>query len=405
MRRVSLLILFLLTLTRPAVAEYGITGDWCGNRDWLADHGITFDLSATQFYQGVAAGGREQKWDYGGKLDYFVGLEGGKAGLNEGFFVNMHAETRIGDSINNDDGLLTPANIAMNFPEANSHVTSITGLKLTQALSESFALFAGKINTLDEYALRYSGGPGLGGFMNTSLVFNPINARTVPYSAAGVGCAFLSEGQPWFSFVVFDPEERATKGLEDLYERGVTILPEVILRVEPFGLPGIYNIGGTYSTADYTTIDPSAWLSFPITGTFPIENKAWTVYTNFFQSWWMDRDDNTRRWGMFGHVGLSDGDPNPIKYTVVCGVGGRSMVRGRPLDRFGIGYFYIGLSDQFKALSLPILPQQDEYGVEFFYNYAFSPACRLTADLQIARPSTVAFDKAIIPGVRLQVLF
>lgn len=405
LKKIATSVLLFAMSTSCAAADYGLTGNWSGSRDWLAEHGLTIDMFATQFFQGVASGGREQRWDYGGKLDYLVNFEGGKAGLNEGFFINMHAETRFGESINNDDGLLAPANIAMNFPNADNHVTSITGLKVTQALSESFAVSAGKINTLDEYALRYSGGPGLGGFMNTSLVFNPIASRTVPYSAAGVAFAALKDGRPWLTFAVFDPEERVTKGLEDLYARGVTLVPEITLRPEVFGLQGIYNIGGTYSNADYRSIDPSAWLTIPVTGVFPEETGSWSVYTNFFQPLWGDCCDTSRVWGVIGQFGLSDGNPNPIEYTAICGLGGRSMLRGRPLDRFGIGYFYLGLSDEFKTLSRPIRPQRDEHGVEVFYNYAFTPNCWLTGDLQVAQPSTVAFDTAIIPGFRLQVLF
>ncbi|TWT61679.1 carbohydrate porin [Rubinisphaera italica] len=400
-------ILLCCVVFAPSVAQaqYGVSGDWAGTRDLLAEHGLTIDLSATQFFQGVAGGGRDEKWDYGGKLDYLVGFEGGKAGLNEGFFIDLHAETRFGESINDDDGLLAPANIAMNFPNSSSHVTSITGLKFTQALSESFAISVGKINTLDEYALKYNGGPGLGGFMNTSLVFNPIASRTVPYSAAGVACAFLDEGKPWLTFAVFDPEERATKGLEDLFARGATFVPELILRPEIFGLPGTYVIGGTYSNADYRAIDPSAWLTVPVTGEFPLETGSWSLYTNFFQALWVDSMDESRQWGLFGQFGVSDGNPNPIEYTAICGLGGRSMLGGRPLDRFGVGYFYLRLSEEFKILSRRIRPQQDEHGLEIFYNFAFSPNCWLTVDLQIAQPSTVAFDTAIIPGARLQVLF
>ncbi len=186
-----------------------LTGDWWGRRSSLADRGLTFDLFSTQFYQGVAQGGREQEWEYGGKLDYLFNVDGGKLGLWQGLFVNLHAETRYGKSVNEIDGLIAPSNIAMNFPEPDANVTSITGLKITQALSENFAVYLGKINTLDEYPLRYSPGlgtnkPGLEGFMNSSLVFNTIMARTIPYSAAGVGAAVLREGEPAFTLTAFD---------------------------------------------------------------------------------------------------------------------------------------------------------------------------------------------------------
>ncbi len=46
--------------------------------------------------------------------------------------------------------------------------------------------------------MKYSPGvstnlPGLGGFQNAALVFNPIAARGVPYSAAGAGAAVILE--------------------------------------------------------------------------------------------------------------------------------------------------------------------------------------------------------------------
>lgn len=382
------------------------TGDWSGAREIIGEHGLEFNLFATQFFQGAAAGGRANDWEYGGKFDYFVDMDAGRLGLLQGFFLNLHAETRFGSSVNAVDGLLAPANIAMSFPEPDGSVTSITGLKLTQALSERFAIYAGKINTLDEYPIRYLGGPGLGGFMNTSLVFNPIAARTLPYSAVGAGAAILREGEPVFTFTVFDPQERAAEGLSDLYEQGVVLVPDLILRARPFGRPGVYNFGATYSSADYTSVDRSAWLDLPIEpGLFPVETGSWSAYANFYQSLWVDPDDEQRTWGVFGQFGISDGNPNPIGYVANAGIGGRSLLSSRPLDRFGVGFFFVGLSDNFKTLAAPLRPQQNEYGVELFYNYAITPWCLLTGDLQIVEPSTVGYDTASIPGVRLQAIF
>lgn len=147
------------------LTRYRLSGDWWGARSGLADRGLTFDFFATQFYQGIASGGREQAFRYGGKLDFLFNLDAGKLDLLQGFFLNLHAETRFGEDVNNIDGLIAPSNLPMNFPEADRNVTSITGLKFTQALSEDFAVYLGKINTLDEYGSgtpRPSGptGPG-----------------------------------------------------------------------------------------------------------------------------------------------------------------------------------------------------------------------------------------------------
>lgn len=400
-----------------------LLGDPGGCRSALAESGLAFDVFATQFYQGVASGGPQQEWAYGGKLDYLINLDGGKLGLWQGLFVNLHGETRFGQSVNEIDGLLAPSNIVMNFPRPAQDITALTGVKITQALSETFALYAGKINTLDEYPLRYAPGlgtnrPGLEGFMNTSLVFNPIVARTLPYAAAGVGGAVVREGEPLFTFTVFDPEERAARGLEDLYSRGVVLVPDLVLRTRLFDLPGVVNLGGTYSNARYRSFDPAAYLNVPVRqllaaevrledleGLGPQETGSWAVYCNVYQSLWASGDDEKRHWGVFAQLGLSDGNPNPIRYVANGGIGGRVPFAGRAYDTFGVGFFYLGLSDEFKALSRPLVPQQDEYGVEAFYNCAITPWCRLTGDLQVARPSTRGVDPVVIPCVRLQMLF
>ncbi|VTS01798.1 carbohydrate-selective porin : Carbohydrate-selective porin OprB OS=Pedosphaera parvula (strain Ellin514) GN=Cflav_PD0649 PE=4 SV=1: OprB [Gemmata massiliana] len=394
-----------------------LTGDWWGARSALANRGLTFDLFATQFYQGVTAGGNERAWEYGGKLDYLFNVDGQKLGLWKGLFLNMHAETRYGTDLNGIDGLIAPSNIAMNFPDATTSITSITGLKLTQALSENFAVYAGKINTLDEYPLRYSPGlgtnkPGLEGFQNTSLVFNPIVARTIPYAAAGAGFAVLKDLEPVFTFTVFDPEERATSGLQNLYDRGVVLVPDLVLRTKFLDRPGAYNFGGTYSTAKYRSFDPAAYLNIPFLRSLvarnpatPLETGSWSVYANFYQSIWVDELDEKRNWGLFGQFGISDGNPNPVRFVANGGIGGRSMIPGRKLDTFGVGYYYLGLSDNFKALARPFTPQRDEHGVELFYNYAITPWCRLTYDFQVATPSTINVNTTITTGLRLQILF
>ena len=335
-----------------------MTGDWLGLRDGLAENGFTFDGYGTQFWQAVTSGGQNHDGRYGAKLDYLFNVDGGKAGLPQGFFINLHGETRLGESVNDIDGLIAPSNIAMNFPESEGNLTALTGVKFTQALSETLVVYAGKLNTLDEYPLKFSQGlglarPGIGGFMNTSLVFNPIAARTIPYSAAGVGFALLEEGEPVLALTLFDPEERATIGLEDLYERGVVVATDLVLKAKILGLPGVYNYGGTYSTATYRSVDPAAYLLVPGAGIVAAEEEhSWSLYANFFQALWVDPCDETRSWGLFGQFGVSDGNPNPVRFVANAGLAGR--VPGRKLDVFGAGFFYMGLSDSFKSLLAPL---------------------------------------------------
>ena len=78
----------------PLLERPKLTGDWFGTRSELAGHGITFDVSNTQFYQGVTSRGLEQEFRYGGRNDYFVNGTGEKLGLWKGSFLTLHGETR-----------------------------------------------------------------------------------------------------------------------------------------------------------------------------------------------------------------------------------------------------------------------------------------------------------------------
>ena len=109
-------------------------------------------------------------------------------------------------------------------------------------------------------------------------------------------------------------------------------------------------------------------------------------------------------------TGISDGNPNPIRWNVTVGVGGNNPIALREVDTFGVGYFHLGLSSDFKnLLGGPVvdrrLAQRDEQGVELFYNTALTPWCHLTADLQIVQPSTKNLETTVLPGMRLKVDF
>src|SRR5438445_99656 len=107
-----------------------LTGDWLGARDTLSSHGLTLEISLTQFYQGVVDGGNERDFEYGGKVDYYVNLDGGKAGLWPGFSITTHIETRYGNDVNEIDGMFSLANFNMAVPKWEHAVTGVTALHL-----------------------------------------------------------------------------------------------------------------------------------------------------------------------------------------------------------------------------------------------------------------------------------
>lgn len=389
-----------------------LLGDPGCYRSTLAEHGITFDASLTQFYQGVTNGGREQNANYGGKLDYFINVDGQKAGLWAGSFINLHAETRYGRSVNGSAGSLSPVNTAMLFPVPNEDITSITGLKFTQALSENFLLFAGKINTLDAYSLNFSGGSGLNNFMNMSLAFPLSYMRTVPYSTLGAGFAILEDKEPVFSFVALDATNHpTTSGLNDLFADGVVLMAQGILPVNIGGLRGHQSLAGTWSSRHYTLLDKSAFSVVPGEGLIaPTQYGSWSLTYSFDQYLYNDSCNPKSGWGVFGAFGIADAKTSPIAYFLSSGIGGTAPFCSRPNDSWGVGLYYLGLGEGFKnLLDFPVLApglaQQNEYGLEAYYNTAITPWCHLTTDLQAIEPSTRSLSTSLVLGLRLKIDF
>src|ERR1700730_11185610 len=56
----------------PRDSRPKLTGDWGGLRSQLRDHGFTFDISATTYYQGIASGGLRDTFRFGGRNDYLL---------------------------------------------------------------------------------------------------------------------------------------------------------------------------------------------------------------------------------------------------------------------------------------------------------------------------------------------
>jgi porin len=385
-----------------------VTGDWFGLRTDLAAKGLTFDGNITQFYQGITRGGLERSFAYGGHLDYFLNLDGEKAGLWKGFFVTLHGETLYGESANPYAGSILPISLGQILPAPNQNITALTGVKFTQFLSENFLVYAGKINLLDELKQPYATGRGYDAFMNTSFLFNPIFARSVPYSTYGAGFAVLKDMHPVFGLSVFDTNNTPTNsGFDTFFDNGVAIVGQVSLPVKLMGLPGHQGIIGTYSSGRYTSLDQTGFLNRLFTTGVGAnrESGTWSVGYQFDQALVVSSDDPTKSWGLFGNAGYSDGNPNPIRWTANVGVGGSSFLPGRKLDTFGAGYFHVGVSSALKNLAPRLLPLRDEHGLEFFYNIAVTPWCHLTPDFQVVLPGRQRSETDVAVGIRAKIDF
>jgi porin len=132
---------------------------------------------------------------------------------------------------------------------------------------------------------------------------------------------------------------------------------------------------------------------------------------------WQPKGDDKHGIGVFLSAGASDGNPNPIKWAFLAGVGGKG-VPGRPDDSYGVGVARTQLSGAF----VPFLRDRLNLGLdhedafEAYYNLAITGWLTATADIQVINqalnkqlnPSGFGLmnvDHATIGGIRFRVRF
>jgi porin len=390
--------------SRPA-----LTGDWGGFRTKMADKGITISVDNITTLQSIFDGGRDEADETGGSLDYEIHLDFDKMGLWPGAFVRIFAETQYGAFVNSDTGAALATNTEGIFPLGDDDTTTLTSVIFYQFLSESFGIYLGKIDTLDGDANAFAGGRGKDQFLNMNFVFNPATLRTTPYSALGGGFLYLlPEERGLFTFAVLDANGQPDEaGFDDAFDDGTVFSGELSLTVKPFNLQGHQLFGATWSSKDFTLLDPDPRILVlkllrPDLVTLDKADDSWCFYYNFDQYFYKESADSDQGVGLFGRFSIADEETSPIESFYSIGIGGKGIIPGRDNDTFGIGYFYVGLSDDLKNLSDTL---EDSQGGEFFYNFEVAPWLHITPDLQIIDSSRENVNTAYIAGVRVKIDF
>jgi porin len=120
---------------------------------------------------------------------------------------------------------------------------------------------------------------------------------------------------------------------------------------------------------------------------------------------------------VFFSAGTSDGNPNPIKYAFIAGLGGKG-VPGRTDDSYGMGF----ARTQFSSAFVPFLRERLGLGLEHedsfeaYYNFALTGWLSVTADLQVIDPGLkkalnssglglMNVETATIAGIRFRIRF
>jgi porin len=405
--------------TPPPALTYGgdfwlrqkLTGDWGGTRDDLAAHGITFDLSTAYTLQGVAGGGIPSTGtDLGNTLwtSAVLGLDTGKAGLWQGGSLTIRLEDRTGESALKRTGAISPVNIDALFPDApgdlDQNVFGLTELSYTQFLNRQFAVFGGLLNTTSADDNPIAGNVRRNEtFLNSAFLLSPVESAGAPETTLGGGGVFILSPEIHGSVSVLNTQESATLNPFD-NSQGTTFATEWTAGHQLFGQPGGQVLGFLYSiNASRTNIalDPRVFLlNLIVLKTIPTTTAdTWAFYYNAHQ---YIQGDEHHGWGPFVRFGISDGDPNPIKYNIAAGLGGKGTFPGRDDDRWGLGLYYLDMSDAGLLAGLNI---GNELGGEAFYNFAITPALHLTFDAQAVSSARPRQDTAIVLASRLKIDF
>jgi porin len=377
-----------------------VFGDLGGLRTEAAGRGVTLDVDHISTYQDVLDGGRDTGGEYIGTVDLELHLDFQKLGLWPGAFVRVKGEGIFGDGINRNAGLVLTPNTDSVLPLPGEDRFNASEVSFIQFLSESFGIVLGKLTTLEGDLNDFAHGNGKTQFLNQNLVFNPVTLWTVPYSALGGGVIVLPNKDSVLTVTALDSEGQSnTSGFDTIDEGGTTLAAEFRTAAELFGKPGHQTFGATWSGKERVSLDQDPRIFIPRAEiAVAKDDESWCLYYNFDH--YLTGDPESGGMGLFGRLGVSDGDPNPIEYFASVGFGGKGLIPGREQDEFGVGCFYLWLSDDLPDTRVGLL--DDGMGFEVFYNIEVAPWLHVTPDFQIVEPGIETFDTAYIAGVRVR---
>jgi porin len=287
----------------------------------------------------------------------------------------------------------------------------ITNFLLTQPLSKELVVFVGKkdvLGSLDQD--DFAGGDGSDQFVNQALIANPAFLLGLPYTSFTMG-AVMPRDWGMVTTYIYDPRDRTQDffKVDDLFAEGIIMGGEVKLKTRFFGKKGHQHLGAMWKHRELTDLSfaepPPGEYPSPVVPGFATLSDSYTIYYGFDQYLVQFADNPERGYGLFARASISDGNPTPVRYFLSAGFGGFSPVIGKHRgDTFGLGWYYVGASNEFGPLPQAIFGPEDGTGVELFHNFQVNKWMNITPDVQYIRPEASAIsDDAFVYGIRLNV--
>ena len=393
-----------------------LTGDWNGVRTKWKNKGVDVVGSLTQFYQGVSAGGTRTGSEYNGTAQAELKFDFGKLAGWKFWSAEIKAETRFGGPLLTSTGTISTVNTAAIIPGVDETVFSVTALNVTKLFpidlkaGRLFAVSFGRYNLVDLLDEHFFAGGGTERFFNIAQIGPLTVVREVPLITTALSVAYIRGGEPFITFAVMDPNDHSLDpGVTDMFADGVTFAPGINVDAKYFGKSAKHSFGGAITTKAYTPFDSIKQLIIPGPPIHPIEPErgSWSASYTFRQ--YIVERARKDGWGLFGQASLANDSTSPITTFFDVGLGGNGLFTQRRSDEFGIAYAYTDVSTVLKD-NLDLLPLggrrlRVEHQLEVFYNAHLAPWLQLTGDLQILRPNRPVVDTAIVPAVRLRIVF
>jgi porin len=358
----------------------------------------------TQFLGASVAGDGSNSVRYGGRLDIYVTIPGSTLGMGDRLSISFHPELVYGKNTNTIGGsTILPVNTAMLLPSNGSEDFDLS-VSVTQKIGSAASVTFGKINLLDLAAKTpIVGGGGLEGFQNIALAAPP--SGLVPPSLFGAMLSAPTKSGI-LSLWIYDPVSTTNRtGFEHPFSSGIAALVSATFPVKIGGKTGYQNIKMSGNTRTAFDLRDLPALLLPPGSTILSQRKgAWNVTYSFQQFIWENPQAQGVGWGVFGQIGLSDGNPTPLDWSGLIGIAGNPWT-SRPADKFGIAYFRQSFSDVLAQSISPVLDLKDEQGIEAFYTAQLGKVFRLTGNIQIIDPATARKSTAVLLGVRLRAGF
>jgi len=395
-----------------------VTGDWGGLRQDMLDSGFAFNASLTQTFRVVASGGIESgDTAYNALFDYGVTLDTAKLGLWPGGYFAVNAQSAFASGLPLRDGAVSPSDYNVVFPNLERPTTELMEYYWIQGLSETLGVMVGRVDPVAWDRNRFGFDPRTQ-FMNGALDQQILVGGLVSFSTYTVSGMWQANEHVYILGGIYDPVIRPGEFSTPFDDFGLYTVIELDWELGD-DLGGVARILGVYDNSEGTAFDNPRLILDEILG-IDAETKSgnWMVGLNFEQYLWKpahtaDARVGTKKLefstssfgfqepglGVFGRVAVLPESRNPFSTSVSLGLAGRGIIPGRPLDRMGIGGYWLKASGDLGGLAGAIL--DDEWGAEIFYNYAITPSIQLTLDLQYIDQAVDTVDNAFVVGLRL----